>query len=111
VTLRDDPTRLTGSLQDTTGSAASGFSVVVFSASRADWHWQSRRVRETRLGDDGTFSFVGLPPGDYWLAVLNGVEANQWFDPEFLEAALPGAVRVTLRPGQTTVQRVRIAGR
>jgi protocatechuate 3,4-dioxygenase beta subunit len=111
LTFRDDPTTLRGSLQDTSGAPASGFSAVVFSTSRTDWRWQSRRVREIRLADDGTFSFAGLPPGDYWLAVVNAVELNQWFDPDFLEAAVPGAVKVTLRPGQTTVQGVRVAGR
>ena len=108
VTFGDRPTKLTGSVIDAGGTAASGFPVVVFSTNRNDWRWESRRVRQLRLADDGTFSFVGLPPGEYWLAVLNEVEPNQWFDPQFLDSVVPGAVKVTLLPGQTTTQRLRM---
>jgi hypothetical protein len=42
----------------------------------------------------------GLPPGDYFLSVVEVVQQGEWFDPRFLDDLRRRAARVTLRDGE-----------
>ena len=43
----------------------------------------------TQTGDDGSFKFNYLPPGDYRLLVFRDSDNNRLFDPGFEDAAIP----------------------
>ena len=84
--------------------------IVVFAVDRERWRPRSRWIRAARPATNGVFEIAGLPPGDYLLAAVTDADEGEWFAPRFLDALVPGAVRVTITDGQTTTQNLR-AGR
>ena len=82
--------------------------MLAFTTDTKVWGSQSRRVQVTRPADDGKFSIVNLPAGEYFLAAVTGVEDGQWNDARFLSTLVPAATRVTITDGQRTVQDLRI---
>ena len=61
VTLTDQHTELSGTLQSAANVPAPEYFVVVFSPDRAVWRLGARRVQFTRPSTDGRFSFRDLP--------------------------------------------------
>jgi hypothetical protein len=110
VTFTDQPTSLSGTLQDRGGRAAPDYYILVFSSDRQHWTPGSRRVRMTRPATDGAFSVKGLPPGDYFVGALTDLEPGEWNDPTLPEQLVGSAVKVTLREGEATRQDLRIGG-
>jgi uncharacterized protein (DUF2141 family) len=108
ISFTDHPSRLTGALQDIAAQPALDYSVIVFPTEQSWWYWQSRRIRVQHTGSDGGFAIAGLPAGDYALAVVTDIAANEEFDPEYLQALLKQSVRVTMTEGATTVKNLRI---
>jgi uncharacterized protein (DUF2141 family) len=108
VTLTDRSTTISGTLQDSNSRPASNYTVVAFALDAAYWLPNSRRIQATRPSTDGRYSFHGLPPGDYRLAVVPDVEPGQWFDPAWLRQIGTASVAVTLGPGATVTQDVRV---
>jgi hypothetical protein len=98
-----------GMLMDAAGRPAPEYFVLAFPQDKASWTTTSRRaVPAVRPGTDGRFKVNGLLAGQYYLAVVTAVEADDVMDPSFLEAILPGALRVTVGDGQTVRQDLRI---
>ncbi|HXT70654.1 MAG TPA: carboxypeptidase regulatory-like domain-containing protein [Vicinamibacterales bacterium] len=110
VTLIDRPTQLAGVLQDTSGRPASDYFIIVFPGDRAYWTPGSRRVIETRPGNDGRYSVTGLPAGEYRVAALTDVVSGEWNDPEFLARLVTASIAVTLVEGKSTPLNLRLAG-
>jgi hypothetical protein len=109
VALTNRVTELSGTLVDQAGLPAPELFVAVFPVDAAHWRESSRRMVEPAHPDStGRFAFTGLPPGDYYLAVVNEL-VEDWHAPEYLEQIIPGALRVTLRDGQRVVQDIRLA--
>ena len=108
VTLPARPTELTGRLETAAGAAAPDYYIVAFAANREFWTLQSRRIRQTRPGNDGRFSNKDFPRAIDLLAALTDVERDEWFDPAFLSQLVPSAVRVALTDGGITMQNLRI---
>jgi hypothetical protein len=108
LTLTRRPSELTGVVIDGAGAPVVDFSVLVFPADRAQWVHPSRRIRQTRPGTDGGYNIRGLPPGDYFMALLNEIDEVDLGDAAFLEELSAASVRVSLVEGQTTRQDVRI---
>jgi hypothetical protein len=111
VTFTDRVSKLTGLVLDQAGHPVPTYSVIAFSTDPVWWRERSRRVRmPVRPATDGRFTISGLPSGEYYLAVLTDFPPNEWSAPGFLETVVPGAIRVTIRDGETTTQDVRLAG-
>ena len=68
VTLTDRITELSGLVVDDKGKPATEHTLVLYPVDEKYWFFQSRRIRTTRAGEDGRFSFRVVPPGDYRLA-------------------------------------------
>jgi hypothetical protein len=107
-TVTDDHSELSGTLQSASGQPAPDYFVVVLAADRRFWTPDSRRVKSTRPGTDGRFSFADLPAGTYLLAALTDIEPDEWRKAEFLEQLVPASVRVTLADGEKKFQDLRI---
>lgn len=110
VSVTDTLTEISGLILDGAGRPAPELSVTVFSQNRALWNSPRRFSGAVRLGSDGKYRIVGLPPGDYFLAVVSDIDPLQATDPMFLEQLMTGAVPVHLADGQKVVQDLKIGG-
>lgn len=86
-------------------------SILLFGTDRAVWSRESRRVRAPiQPADDGSFRFINLLPGEYFLGVMTEVDPKQAGDPALLEQLAQHAIRVAIAPGEKKTQDIRIAG-
>ena len=110
VTLTDQHSELTGRLLQPNGTPATGYFVIAFSADRAHWRPQARRLRSVRTSTDGQFRIEDLPAGDYYLAALTDADSDEWQSADFLTQVVSSAIKVTIRDGEKTTQDMRVAG-
>jgi hypothetical protein len=100
VTLTNRFPTLTGSTTDRRTVPRDAM-VIVFAEDAAKWGEDSRLVRTVRSDKGGSFRLSAMPPGDYLAVALDYVVDGDWHDPQFLESLRSGAVRVTLKEGDT----------
>jgi len=85
--------------------------VLVFPTDRGLWVFGEARLRPSiRPGTDGVYRVWGLPPGDYFLAAVTDIQPGDHAESDFLERLVPGAITISVRAGQRTVQDVQLAG-
>ncbi len=107
ITFTDVEQELTGVLSDASGRPLTASTVVLFGTDKRFWYRDSRRVLTARPATDGRYQFGGLlgpSPGEYYLAVVSDLEPGQQFDPTFLSALVPAAIRIVLGPGDRKTQ-------
>jgi hypothetical protein len=72
-------------------------------------------VKLVRSSADGGFNVRSLPPGDYWVAAIDRVDAPPaaagWVDAELLTLLSARATRVTLGEGQSHTATLRLVAR
>lgn len=61
----------------------------------------ARHVATVRADDRGAFSIEGLPPDDYLAVALDGLDAGDSEDPDFLEALREHATKVSFDYGDS----------
>ena len=111
LTYSNQSADLSGRLLDAAGKPMKGMSILLFGTDRAVWSRESLRVRAPILqADDGSFRFLNLPPGEYFLGVMTDVDPRQAGDPALLEQLAPAAIRIAIGPGEKKTQDIRIAG-
>jgi hypothetical protein len=110
LTFTDKSQQLSGTLQDAAGRPTADYTIVVFSTDQRYWVAQSRRIASTRPGTDGTFTFRGLPPGDYRLTAVTDAEPGEWYDPSFLSQLVQASIGFSLAEGEKKTQDLRLAG-
>jgi hypothetical protein len=111
VTLTNRTQDLSGTLQDASGRPASEYTMIVFPADKAYWLPDSRRILTARPATDGQFAFRGMqgpPAGEYLLAAVTDLRPGEQFDPVFLDALSKQAIKLTIGPGETKKQDVKI---
>ena len=107
ITARDRATEVSGSVTDAAGQPVGDRTVVVFAADERLWAFGQHRIQASALYD-GQFSFAHFRHGSYRIAVVEGVEPEEWLDPEFLRRLVPASVLVTLSEGEKKVQDLRV---
>jgi hypothetical protein len=111
VTIADVRTELSGLIRDAANQPVSNLYVLVFAVDRAHWGVGSRRVSVARASDDGAYSIVGLPPGEYHLCALTEIDpARQASDPSYFEELVPASIKITLGDGEKRRQDLRAGG-
>jgi hypothetical protein len=110
LTFTDRTQDLSGQIQDAAGRPTADFTIIVFPTDNRYWLPQARRIVATRPGTDGTFSFRGLPIGEYRLTAVTDVEPGEWYDPTFLSQLVPASIPISLREGEKKVQDIKLAG-
>ena len=109
VTMTDQLTEIVGTVLDADGKPTSAYSMLAFSTEQALWTTAPRRVSGVaRLSSDGRYSITGLPPGEYYLAVLSDVRPGQLDHPAFLESLIASALKVTLAEGERKEQNYQV---
>jgi hypothetical protein len=101
---------LVGAIESFDETPAPGCFVVVVPVDRSLWRPRARRILSTRPDSTGAFAFSNLPAGDYHLAAVLDMDRDDLARTEFLDAVASSSIRVTVRDGETTVQRVRMSG-
>jgi hypothetical protein len=109
VTFTDRVAQLTGALRSGDGGPAADYSIVLFPTSSSLWLQRSRRIQTVRPSADGAFAFRNVPPGEYYLAAPEDVEAGAAFDPAFLQQLVPSSMKLAIGEGEHKVQEIRIA--
>jgi hypothetical protein len=103
---------IAGHVTDAHSKPIEDYSVIVFSTDRRTWSPDSRSVMTARPAKDGGFEVVGLAPGEYWVAAVDAIPANQppseWGKPEALERLSTRATRVMLGPQERSLIVLRI---
>jgi hypothetical protein len=100
ITLSDRDTELYGTVTDASAQPATDHMVVVFPVDERLWPTSARRLKAVTLSIDGRYSFPHLPPGSYRLAVVDGLEPNEWLDPDFLRSLAAASIAVTVTEGR-----------
>ena len=108
LTVTDKPSELTGTLTDSMGKPAVGYSIILVSSDNRFWIPGSRRIVLSRPGPDGRFTFRGLPSGSYHLAAVMDLDSGGQYDPEFLRTVVPASVLVTVTDGGKITQDLRV---
>lgn len=94
VTFSDRASELSGRVSDARGAAWVDGYVVVFSADRDRWFFNSRRVAGAHPNSEGRYVVRNLPPGDYFVIAYDDVLLNEWFDPAVLAQLASRAARI-----------------
>ena len=91
---------IAGHVTNSRSEPIDAYTVIVFPTDRKAWSADSRLVKFARPAQDGGFEVAGLPPGEYWVAAVDAIQADQslgeWTKPERLQALSPRATRVVL---------------
>jgi hypothetical protein len=108
VVLSNAGASIAGSILDGPAPRTTAATVVVFSVNRSNWFDQSRHIKQSASGPDGSFDVTGLPPGEYFVAAVDATGASGAPTPESFESLVPGSVRVTVRDGQSQTITLRV---
>lgn len=98
VMFTAQPTEVSGLVWDARFQLVRDATVVIYPvdrALRATFGSRPLRVRTTRASS-GRYAFVGLPPGDYFVAAVDDATMDPWPDAKFLTTLEAGATQVTL---------------
>ncbi len=110
VTFTDVQTEISGLLTNSDQQAAPQLYVFVFPTDKTMWVPDSRRIQSVRSRENGSYTLVGLPPGEYYLCALTEFDAGLQFEAEYLEQFIPSAIKLTLGEGEKKKQDLRIGG-
>jgi len=102
VTFTDRVSNLTGVVRTSNGAPDNAAAVLVFPSDSRTWidyGTNPRRMRLARTTDTGAYRFAALPPGDYYVVAISEEFANDWQDPEFLQAVAAFATIVSVGEG------------
>ena len=101
ITMTDRPNELSGTVRVSSGQPDRHARVVVFPSDRTRWPvvTAGRRTVMTVVTRQGTYSFSGLPAGDYFVAAMSDQADSNWQNPKMLEVLSRTATLVTFREG------------
>ena len=99
---------IAGSVTDAAGKRATAADAIVFSTDRERWFVGSRHIRKSRSSGRGTFDISGLPPGEYWVAAVDRLSADDLEIPEGLDSLRASASRVKVDEGSVAEVALRL---
>jgi hypothetical protein len=113
ATITNQWQEIAGRVTNAEGAGVSDYTMLVFPVDEAYWLHNSRRIVTTQPAGDGRYQLGGpgpalLPAGEYYLAAVTDVSKDEQYDPAFLKALLPAAIKITLGAGERKTQDVRV---
>jgi hypothetical protein len=109
VTFTDRPSKLTGGAHTKDGNPDPDALVIVFPADPASWSdfgLNPRRLRSARPGKDGSYTFNGLPSGEYYVMSIDEGSVDSWQNPETLADLARSVTQIRIADGDTRTQDV-----
>ena len=104
LVFSDSQTQLSGTVATERGVPVTDYTVLAFPMDQTFWRPQSRYIMTARPDQNGSYQIRGLPPGEYYMALVDPAEQGEWFEPAFLDAHRPGAARISLGEGESKNQ-------
>lgn len=102
VTYTNRASKVTGVVKDARGAVAAGAIVIAFPTDQQRWMDYGRSPRFLRsvpMSMKGSYTFDHLPPGDYYVIAIEGIDGDGWRDPKVLQALATRAERLTVAAG------------
>ena len=102
IAFTDRATQVTGRVNGL-GDDDTRATVIVFPVDDAQWAdfgSNPRRLRMTSAGPDGSYTFLGLPAGEYFVAAVREEDSSNWMSPDALAAFARVARRLSLNDGE-----------
>jgi hypothetical protein len=112
IRMSSKPTLVTGSVSTANGPASTGV-VVMFPATPSVWRnvgLTAMLFKTASIAATGSYNFSMLTPGDYFLAAIPDEDRLKWTDPDYLASIAGLATRVSVSPGSTITQNLRMIG-
>ncbi len=112
VVVSDAGATIAGRVEDA-GAPVSSYSVLVMPTNREWWHPRSRHMKVGRPAADGAFALGDLPPGDYFVAAVNRLDAGgpDLYDLEAFGDLASRGVRVSVGPRERRTVELRLIRR
>ena len=110
VTLTDRLTNVHGTVAGPDGRPLAGAMVAMFPVSSSDreaYGQHPLRLRRLQADRHGAWSTRGVPPGDYFLTVLDVARLDEWPDAKLLDELARAAVQVSVTGGSSHALRLR----
>jgi uncharacterized protein (DUF2141 family) len=108
MTLTDKLSDLSGAVTDTAGRPVYEATVIAVATDSRYWTLGTRRVVTSQPAADGRYTFRGLPPGEYRLAVVTDFELENRLDPVYLRQLFAISTTVTVGEGGTVRQDLKL---
>ncbi len=108
MTLTDKLSELSGTVADTAGKPVYEATVIAVATDSRYWTLGTRRVVTSQPAADGRYTFRGLPPGEYRLAVVTDFELENRLDPVYLQQLAAISTTVTMAQGGTVRQELKL---
>lgn len=109
VVLTKKISSLSGLVKDGKGNPVLDATVIVFPTDEKLWTFQSRFIKAARPDQDGRYQMSTLPPANYFVVAVQGLEDGQAGDPEFLAAIKEQASKFELGDGETKAVDVKLS--
>ena len=109
LVFTDQLTQISGTVTGDRGAPVTDYTVLAFPVDQTFWRAQSRHIMTARTDQNGSFQIRGLPPAEYYVALIDPAEQGEWFEPAFLDAHRAGATRLSLGEGETRTQDFKVS--
>jgi len=98
IVVSDAGAAIEGRATDDRGAAIRVYSVVILPTDQGLWYSGSRHMKTMRSERDGAYRVTGLPPGDYFVAAVTGLQFPNpdLIEPELLDQIAARGLRVTV---------------
>jgi hypothetical protein len=111
IVFTDQVAEINGTVTSPDGTAATDYTVLVFTTDRSLWRPQARRIMTARPDRTGKYRIRGVPPGEYFVVLVDPTEQGEWFDPRYLDTQRTGASRVRVDEGDSKTQDLKVSAR
>jgi hypothetical protein len=109
IVLTDVFNVISGTARVAQDDLAQGYAVILFPTTSLNWSQGSRYIRVTHLDDRGTFSFRGVPPSEYYIAVTRHYDESDLGDTDVFERLIGQST--TFRIGEGERRRLTLEAR
>jgi len=110
VSMTTRAAEISGRVIDAGNLPVTRYSIVVVSTEKTMWISNGRRVRAVQPATDGSFIVGALPPGEYAIAAVENLDAQDLANVELLSRVVEAALKMTLVEGEKRRTDLKVGG-